>query len=185
MQGRIPLIVDGGSCDVGVESTVCCIKDGVPVILRPGGITAEMIRSVAGIVKIHDAVLGELKDEKPASPGMKYKHYAPKASVEVVCGQPDDVAKTIKLRYDNNKLDSVVFCMQQHVQLYPGMKIQVLGKTYAEAAKVLFQYLRNADENGINHIYFHGLGTDEEGLAVMNRIIRSAGHNVTAAAKED
>ena len=85
--GKIPIILDGGECEVGLESTVCAVYENKPVILRPGGITEQMIEQVAGSVEISPAVLGGLKEgEKAVSPGMKYKHYSPKAQVIIADG---------------------------------------------------------------------------------------------------
>ena len=184
LNGVIPMIIDGGACDVGVESTVCGFKGDIPLLLRPGGVTAEMIKQVCGDIIVHDAVLGELKEEKPASPGMKYKHYAPKAEVEVFLGDKNVVAKSINMLYDSVDTGSIVFCLNEHSVLYQNKRIFPLGKTYADAAKVLFAALRDADAKGYKKIFFHGLDTQGEGLAVMNRIIRAAGHNVKFVSEE-
>ncbi|MBQ3273993.1 MAG: threonylcarbamoyl-AMP synthase [Christensenellaceae bacterium] len=185
LMGKIPLIVDGGRCTVGVESTVCMFKGDRPVILRPGGITAEMIKDIAGRVEIHDAVLGDVIEEKPASPGMKYKHYAPKAEVEVFVGDEMSVAKEIDIRYNDYDAESIVFCLEGQKRLYTGKRVRSLGKDHAAAARTLFAALREADSEGIKKILFHGVSNEDEGLAVMNRIIRAAGHNVTIVPKEE
>ena len=75
--------------------------------------------------------------------------------------------------------------MDEYENLYKGFDTYTLGKTFADVARILFTALRNADESGMEKIFFHGLDTDKEGLAVMNRIIRAAGHNVTVVAKEE
>lgn len=175
----LPLIADGGPCGVGVESTVCDLTGDIPVILRPGGITAEMIKEIAGDVLVHEAVLGGLKDGPAPSPGMKYKHYSPDADVVIYCGDKKDVAQNINLLYDTIKSGCVIMCMSEHAYLYEGKNIINLGHDSKEAAKHVFAVLRDSDKKGIKKIIFHGIGTDGEGLAVMNRMIRAAGHNVT------
>ena len=182
--GKIPLIIDGGSCDVGVESTVCTIEDGVPLVLRPGGVTPEMIRKIAGDVKIHKAVLGELGNEKATSPGMKYKHYAPKAKVIIFVGEKKDVAKNINSLYDNTNYKCAVMCESIHKDLYKGKNILDIGGDDKQAAENIFDALRKADKYGYERVFFHGVETGEMGLAVMNRMIRAAGHDVREAAKE-
>lgn len=177
MKGRIPIILDGGSCEVGLESTVCDLTGEIPVILRPGGITPEMIEEEAGIVKISPAVLGGLKKgENAASPGMKYKHYAPKAKVLVARGNDiNTIAKKIISRYDIDvraKKRVAIICPESYERLYGTRKVFALDSQ--NPGKGLFSTLRHADEENIETIYFHAVREDGLGLAVMNRIIRAA-----------
>lgn len=181
---RIPLIIDGGPCAVGVESTVCDVKGEIPVILRPGGVTPGMIRQIAGDVRIHPAVMGELTEGAAPSPGMKYKHYAPKAEIIVVCGQKLDVAKKINAMYYNKKEKCAIMCTHENISFYTGKKVIDLGAGNTEGAKNLFACLRKIDEMGLEKVFFHAVESDEMGLALMNRMIRAAGHNITVAAKE-
>ena len=181
---KIPLIIDGGECSVGVESTVCDVRGDVPIILRPGGVTPGMIRKIAGDVRVHPAVLGELNDDGAISPGMKYKHYAPKAEIVVICGQKLDVAKKINTLYYNKKEKCAIMCTHEHISLYTGKNIIDLGAGNTEGARNLFACLRKIDEMGLEKIFFHAVESDEMGLALMNRMIRAAGHNVLIAAKE-
>ena len=124
-------------------------------------------------------------EEKPESPGMKYKHYAPKAEVEVFVGDEMSVAKEIDIRYNDYDAESIVFCLEGQKRLYTGKRVRSLGKDHAAAARTLFAALREADSEGIKKILFHGVSNEDEGLAVMNRIIRAAGHNVTIVPKEE
>jgi len=181
--GKIPLVIDGGPCAVGVESTVCDLRGDVPVILRPGGITAEMIRAEAGDVRVHPGVLSEPAQGPVPSPGMKYKHYAPRAEVVVVTGDKLDVAKTIGALYDKKK-KCAIMCIHENVSLYAGKNVIDLGSGSEGCARNLFAALRRADETGMEKVFFHAVDTGEMGLAVMNRIIRAAGHNVTMAVRE-
>ena len=111
MNGRIDAIIDGGDCAVGVESTVITLAEGKPRILRPGGITAEQIRSVIGETDIDAAVTAPLADgQKASSPGMKYKHYSPKAEVILLDGSDDDFAEYILNEYDDK---TAVLCYNE------------------------------------------------------------------------
>jgi hypothetical protein len=101
MAGRIPLILDGGPCEVGLESTVVDVTGDVPRVLRPGGVTPEMIRRVAGAVLVDESALKPLREGEPArSPGMKYRHYAPKGRLTIVRGEGAKVAEAIAGAYD-------------------------------------------------------------------------------------
>ncbi len=188
--GLVPVILDGGESTVGVESTVCDVTGEIPVVLRPGGITAEMIESVAGSVKIADAVLNGLAEgEEASSPGMKYKHYSPRASVCVVDGKKiNAIAFKINSMYDievGAGTTPVIFCMEKNQKLYGSRNVYVLGKNSEEEAKNLFDALRNADKTHADKIFFEAVSPKGMGLAVMNRIIRAAGFNIVYAAEEE
>lgn len=178
MLGRVPLIIDGGPCGVGVESTVLDMTGEVPVVLRPGGITMEMLEGAIGNVGIHPAVLRGLHAGEAAhSPGMKYRHYAPNATVFVFEGDKKTIAKTVNSRYDEYNKKSrktVIFCDAECAPLYAGKSIRVLGDGMHEVAQALFRELRQADELEYQAILFHY--TDDMGLAVKNRILRAAGN---------
>ncbi len=182
--GKIPVILDAGPCRVGVESTVVLLTGEVPVILRPGGITAEMILEEAGCVSISPAVMGGLKEgEKAASPGMKYKHYSPRARVSVVrSASADSLARHLMMLYDNdvsNGLNPIIMCMTETAELLGGRNVRVLGRNAEEVARNLFSELRGADDAGFDRIYFEGCQETGMGLAVMNRAIRAAGFDIT------
>lgn len=186
--GRVPLIIDGGPCAVGVESTVVDATGDVPVILRPGDITPEMIRQAVGKVRVHPSVLGELKqDEICASPGMKYKHYSPDARVIVLKGAKKEVAKTINTMYHNGKAQgkkTAVLCLDDCAGLYPDVKnVVLLGADAHSAEAALFRVLREMDDRNFKLVLFHAQ-EDKMGLAVMNRIIRAAGHEIITAKEE-
>ena len=178
--GKIPVILDGGRADVGVESTVCDLRGDVPVILRPGGITAEMIRSAAGSVEISGGVLKKLSEgEKALSPGMLYRHYSPKAEVYVAQGADEaDTVKRINDAYDGYERQGrpcVIFCLDGNAGLYRGRNTYPLGKDAGQMASNLFDALRKADEDSMSVVLFEAVSLDGMGLAVMNRIIRAAG----------
>ncbi|MBC5647655.1 L-threonylcarbamoyladenylate synthase [Christensenella tenuis] len=185
--GKVPLIIDGGPCRVGVESTVVDATGKVPVILRPGDITPGMIREAVGGVRVHDGVMSEMKkDEVCASPGMKYKHYAPQAGVTVFTGDKKEVAKCINFRYHIDSMQgkkAVVLCLDECAGLYAECSILPLGKNAGDAEAALFRVLREIDEQGFDAAYFHAQ-EEKMGLAVMNRMIRAAGHHIVAAGEE-
>ena len=181
--GRVGVILDGGSCQVGLESTVIDATGEVPVVLRPGGVTPEMIEAVTGRVEVAKAVLeGVEEGQKAASPGMKYKHYAPKAKVFIVAG---DSRNTIAIKaismYDKNVSlgkNPVVFCEAKSASLYGDRNVWVLGENPQEIAANLFHALWQADREKIDTIYFEALEAVGWGLAVMNRVIRAAGFHI-------
>lgn len=181
--GKIPVILDGGSASVGLESTVCDLRGEVPILLRPGGITPEMIRRIAGDVIISEGVMEQLKEGQIArSPGMMYKHYSPKANVYLAMGGAEnDIAKRINIMYDNiiqRGQTCVIFCRDANLPQYAGKRAVSLGKNPEEIASSLFAALRKTDEMEIDAVLFEGVSTDGVGLAVMNRIIRAAGFKV-------
>ncbi len=176
---KIPLILDGGECEFGVESTVCDLTKDVPVILRPGGVTREMLESVCGKVAIAKGVLKHTSGIV-LSPGMKYTHYSPNAQVYVIKeDEQTPLAKKIKMLYDSftkQGKSPVIFCTQG--EPYEHRNVRVLGKDAKEVAKRVFSALRRADESGFDTVLFEDLGKEGMGLAVMNRILRSAGFKV-------
>lgn len=179
--GVVPIILDGGPADCGVESTVCDLTGEVPIILRPGGVTAEMIRQAAGEVQVARAVLEGLgKDEHAASPGMKYKHYAPKAKVWVVDGDsPNTIAKKLKAMYDSMQDEKcVILCADCRAGEYPGRNVMSIGADRAAIARNLFGALREADRQEYANVFFEAVSPDGMGLAIMNRIIRAAGFHI-------
>ncbi|MDO4543897.1 MAG: L-threonylcarbamoyladenylate synthase [Clostridia bacterium] len=180
--GKIPLILDGGDCRVGVESTVLSLV-GRPTILRPGAVTHEMLEAVIGEVRIADCVLSPMKEGATAlSPGMKYKHYAPKARVKVVCGEPKNVARRILELYVQNNIRGVVCeiaATEQTRQFYRGKNYVIMGDRQdpATLCKNLFSTLRELDER-CDLILAEGTDTKDSGLAFMNRLLRAAGFEI-------
>lgn len=181
--GLVPIILDGGAAEVGVESTVCDLTGETPVILRPGGVTAEMLQTLCGSVEVAPAVLHGLKEgEKATSPGMKYKHYAPRAKVYVVKAKnQSSLAKGVVSLYhkEEQKGGKVeIFCINSHAAAYAGKRVRGLGSGVADVAQNLFSSLRQADSQGVDVILFEDVGEAGLGLAVTNRIIRAAGFDI-------
>ncbi len=178
MDGRIDAVLDGGACDVGVESTVITVADGVPRVLRPGGVTVEQLREVLGEVEVDDAVLHKLAEgQTAASPGMKYKHYAPKAHVVLLkCG---DEAYIDYINAHAKDCAAALCCDEDLLLLnVPCYSLGSRGDWSAQAHR-LFDSLRRLDENGVTGTVYARLPkTDGVGLAVYNRLIRAAGFEV-------
>jgi len=177
MDGRIAAILDGGDCDVGVESTVIDLCHTPPRLLRPGGITPEMLEEVVGPIEIDPAVTHALEQGAvAASPGMKYKHYAPRAEVTIVKGTPDAFAN-----YVNAHAADGVFalCFEEDV---PNLTIPTI--TYGKRndplsqAQQLFDALRQLDEQGATTVYAACPTHTGVGLAVYNRLLRAAAFRV-------
>ncbi len=177
MNGRIDAIIDGGECDVGVESTVITLAVQPPRLLRPGGITLEQLRGAIGEVVLDDAVLNPLKSgERAASPGMKYKHYAPQAELTLLKGSEESFLKFVNGMKDGK---TAVLCYDEDI---PRLELPFipLGRAmdHDVQASRLFSALREADDKGFKRVYAHCPHTDGVGLAVYNRMIRAAGFKV-------
>ena len=182
MDGRIPLILDGGPCRYGVESTVLSLV-GVPTILRPGAVTKEMLAAILGEVALAPSILQPLaKGETAASPGMKYKHYAPNAQVLVVVGEAQAAAKRLSALYDDftaRGKRAAVAATAEALPFYGDRRTALLGtrRDPATLCSRLFGLLRELDGSS-DVILAEGVGTDGTGLAFMNRLLRSAGFRV-------
>ena len=181
MDGRIPLILDGGECQVGLESTVLDLTHGQPTILRPGGITREMIEDALHTeVALAGSILRPLRqDEKALSPGMRYKHYAPKGIVTLVEGEPEAVIRTLRencLRDRAEGKRSCVLCFTEHMEALADCEPHDIGSAAndAEVAHRLFDTLRKLDQEGMETIYSEVVPPEGVGLAVMNRLGRAA-----------
>ena len=176
---RVDAIIISEDSEIGLESTVIDMTASTPVILRPGKIGKTEIEKILNKEIELDP---SLKDENaaPKSPGMKYKHYSPNATVIVVTGSLDEMKLKInqKLSLDKNISDKVkVVCLEDRVSLYDGYGIS-WGKSSQEAAKNLFKILRLMDEQNIEVVYFEALNSDEISEAVMNRLIKAAGNMI-------
>ena len=178
MNGRIPLIIDGGECDAGVESTVISTLTDTPIILRPGVITKEMIENVLGKkVEIAKAVTeGVKKDEKVLSPGMKYKHYAPNADVIILKGSLEKYAKYV----NEHKEDGTFALCFDDEQQYLDVPAISYGHITSpkEQAHELFTALRELDKQNAKIVYARCPEMTGVSLAVYNRLIRSAGFKI-------
>ena len=188
MDGRIPLILDGGDCEVGVESTVLDISGETPCILRPGGITKAMLETVLPRVEVAGSVLRPLQPgEKALSPGMRYKHYAPAGTVTLVEGQEAQVVAACHKLYQQAEAAgqrACILCFTEHIPQLAGCHVEALGSKERpeEVAHRLFALLREMDEQGMEAIFSEVMPPEGVGLAVMNRLGRAAAfHTVNAA----
>ncbi|MBQ5995661.1 MAG: threonylcarbamoyl-AMP synthase [Clostridia bacterium] len=173
MNGRIPLIIDAGPCEIGVESTVISFTGEKPRLLRPGGVTFEQITELIGETELDDAVLNKLVDGAVASsPGMKYKHYAPKASITVVKGTLEEFVRFVQGR------DCFVLCFEGEEKHFKNAVSYGRADNALSQANRLFNALRELDEKGADTVYARCPETSGIGLAVYNRLIRSAGFNI-------
>ena len=185
MDGRVPLILDGGACAVGLESTVIDVTGDTPRILRPGGVTPERIAEICGGVTVDDAVLRPLREgERPRSPGMKYRHYAPTGALTIVQGGADAVAGKIRMLYDAalaGGKSPLILALDGHIDAYGDRRCLSLGADAEAMAQSMFARLRDADALGADAIFSEAIPTDGVGLAVMNRLERAAGFNILEA----
>ncbi len=177
MSGRIEAIVDAGDCSVGVESTVLSLVTDVPRILRPGQITAEMIASIVGEAEIDDAVFEKLREGQTViSPGTKYKHYSPEATVILVRGEYDSYARYVNA---NAGEGTVALCFEGE-QTGLSVPSVTYGKRNdpASQAKNVFDALRAVDKIGAKIVFARFPESEGMGLAVFNRLMRAAAFNV-------
>lgn len=185
MDGRVPLILDGGACAVGLESTVIDVTGGTPRILRPGGVTPERIAEICGSVTVDDAVLRPLREgERPRSPGMKYRHYAPTGALTIVQGGADAVVGKIRQLYDAALTEGrspLILALDGHIDAYGHRRCLSLGPDAEAMARSMFARLRDADALGADAIFSEAIAADGVGLAVMNRLERAAGFNIMRA----
>lgn len=169
MMGKIDGIIDGGDCEYGVESTVITLATDVPTLLRPGAITKEMIEAVIGEITVAPAVLEGMKnDEVAASPGMKYKHYAPKAKVVIVNADKKEYEKFV-----NAQKGAFALCFDDDEVIIPKITFGRENDDLSQA-KELFDALRELDEMGAKKVYARIPHKDGVGMAVYNRLIRAA-----------
>ena len=181
MDGRVDGIVDGGPCAVGVESTILDLTCDPPRLLRPGGLPLEELEAVLGHVEIDQAVTAPLKaGEQPKAPGMKYRHYAPKAPVTVVAGGPEASAEEIARRL---RPGDGVICFDEFAHRFAGHTVETLGPKGDKSvqAQRLFDALRAFDSVEVGQIYAQCPDHRGLGLAIGNRLKKAAGFHIVDA----
>ena len=184
MDGRIEGILDGGPCAVGVESTIVDLTSYPPRLLRPGGVTLEQLESVLGSVEVDAAVTRLMKaGEKPKAPGMKYRHYAPKAPVTVVKGAPEATATYIAARLTGK---SGVICFDEYAGQFVGHVVETIGPADDQAAQArhIFDALRAFDHAEVTEIWAQSPDDHGIGLAVTNRLNKAAGFHIIDLGEE-
>ncbi|MBO5374654.1 MAG: threonylcarbamoyl-AMP synthase [Clostridia bacterium] len=178
MNGEIPLIIDAGACEVGVESTVIKITENEIILLRPGAITVEMLSEICENVSVSSAVTEELKaGEVALSPGMKYKHYAPSASLYLVADDIDFISLVRERALSEN---CAIMCYDEEINDLCSITLLPIGKRddIEEQTRRLFDALRRADEIGASTIYAHLPSKNGKSLALYNRMIRASAHKI-------
>ena len=184
MDGKIEMIIDGGAVGIGVESTIVDVSGEIPTLLRPGAITIEMLRETLGQVDIDPVILGPVSgDIKPKAPGMKYRHYAPKADMILVEGDMDKVVdyineQTKKAEAEGKKVG--IICTEESRDMYQGGNLEVIGSREHEetVAHNLFAVLRDFDARKVNCIFSESFSKDQLGQAIMNRLCKAAGYHI-------
>lgn len=179
MDGRVDMVIDGGECEIGLESTIVMIENDSLMLLRPGAITYDALCLVCEKVEIADSVLEMLKEnEKPLSPGMKYKHYAPTTPLVLLDGDEGSVLRFLRSETESKRC--AVLCYDEECELIPHASLLPIGKKddLGAHAHTLFTRLRDADKLGCDVIYAHLPPKNGLGLALYNRMIRAAAHTI-------
>jgi len=175
-EGNVSYIIDGGSSEIGLESTVCKVIDGIPTILRPGKVTLEEIIDICGCGKLSKNI-NEITNEKVESPGLKYKHYAPKTECLLIYSETfDNLVQEIKKHLDKRIVvigSSTLFNRIKELDL----KFLNYGDALESIAHNIFSLLREADTLECDIIIIEGVKSEGLGLAIMNRLIKASSHN--------
>ncbi len=188
LQGKIDMIIDGGQVNIGIESTIVDMTGQIPVILRPGFITKAMLEAVIGKVEVDKITTikdkSELdKDYKPKAPGMKYRHYAPKADFIMFEGDIKKVVEYINCLAEEkiaNNCNVGIIATDETKSLYRAGKVVSVGKRKdaSTVAKNLYKVLRDFDNTDVEVIFGETFYEDELGNAIMNRLIKAAGYKI-------
>lgn len=188
LNGRIDAIIDGGATSIGVESTVVDLSGDKPVLLRPGGTPFEALKKELSTLELHPFVSSEcdLSLDKISSPGMKHKHYAPKAEVLLVEGNIQDVVNKIKelsKYYVSKNMAVGILATDETYSSYVGHVIKSLGSRFnlSVVARNLFRLLREVDSQGVDVILAESVSTEGLGLAVMNRLRKASCYRIIKA----
>lgn len=184
LNGKVDYIIGGESSDIGVESTIIDCTVNPPMILRPGGITLEMLREIDSNIELDEALKSKPSaDLKPKAPGMKYRHYAPKAKLKIISGKNEKtVEKMCKMleNYIKNNSKVAIITTDENIDRFKNCEVLSLGRKYDlnEIAKNLFETLRKCDDLGVEYILCQGFEEDGVGLAIMNRLNKAAGYDI-------
>ncbi len=183
LDGKVPVILDAGEVGIGIESTIIDLTEAIPMILRPGYVTKRMLEEVIGPVRTDPGMISEDSSVKPKAPGMKYRHYAPKADLIIVDGEKKAVidkinALTAYMRTKGMRVG--VIGTDETAAHYTGDVVLSMGAREDEdaIARRLYRILREFDEREIHVIYSESFDSPGIGQAVMNRLLKAAGHQV-------
>ncbi len=183
LSGKIEMIIDGGQVGIGLESTIVDLTSEVPMILRPGYITADMLKEVLGEISIDRTIIDSTSTQKPKAPGMKYKHYAPKGDLMIVQGAQEKVVEYINSEsakaMDQGKKVGIIGT-ESTKMLYKADVVKSVGSREDEKtiAHELFKVLREFDDEGMDVMFSESFDDSGIGQAIMNRLLKAAGHNV-------
>ena len=182
MEGIIPMILDGGAVGIGIESTIVDLTEEIPTILRPGFITKEMLEEVVGEVQIDKGLSADAKTP-PKAPGMKYRHYAPKAELIIVEGAEKSVIEKINQLTEMNLKEEIVTGVigtEETVSKYHAKIVKSMGTRNDELSisSHLYSILREFDESDAQVIYSESFEEGAMGNAIMNRLLKAAGHKI-------
>ncbi|MBR5527761.1 MAG: threonylcarbamoyl-AMP synthase [Clostridia bacterium] len=181
LDGKVDVIISAGCTNVGLESTIVSLVKETPMLLRPGGITYEMLCEKLGKVDVSDAVLSEMKPGDTASaPGMKYKHYAPRAKVSLICGEESKVISFFKSKQQEE--NCAILAFSEDIPQILSKNVFDIGRSCdaASHAQHIFAHLRSTDEiEGLQNVYVHITG-DKSGLnlAVFNRLLKASAYSI-------
>ncbi len=181
LNGKIDMILDGGTVDIGLESTILDMTVSPPMILRPGAITEEMFEEVIGPVNVDQTLLSENSTQAPKAPGMKYRHYAPKAKLVIVEGDlREEILAIRQLAYEADRKGHPVgiIATSETLPFYNHGIVKNIGTRENEKtiARNLYGVLREFDEENIDTIYSESFAVQGMGTAIMNRLEKAAGH---------
>lgn len=183
MKGRIEMVLDGGSSTIGLESTIVDLTEDIPTILRPGFISIKRLSRVVGDVIFDPAIIDLNDDTVPKAPGMKYKHYAPMGDLAIIKGEQNKVVSYIqaqtKKAIQNGERVGIIASEETYTS-YQATVVQNIGSREDEEmiARRLYAVLRDFDSDGITRIYSEDFDTPKMGQAIMNRLIKAAGHSI-------
>ncbi len=185
---RIEMIIDGGQVSIGLESTIVDCTEETPMILRPGYLNQEMLEEILGSVELDPGLLKETEHVRPKAPGMRYKHYAPKADLSIVEGPSEAVITCInRLTAEHIRAGERVgiICTEETKGAYPEGVVLSIGTRSEEEtiARHLYEVLRDFDEIGVDVIFSESFRTPQMGMAIMNRLLKAAGHTVIQVEK--
>ncbi len=180
---RIDMILDGGPVNIGLESTIVDFTEDVPVVLRPGYVSLEMLREVLGDVRMDKGLISENSSVRPKAPGMKYRHYAPKADLIIVEGEQEDVVRHISelaAKAEQEGKTAGIIASDESRNRYRTGIVKTMGSRAHEEtiAHNLYEILREYDQLDVQVIYSEAFHTPRMGQAIMNRLLKAAGHRV-------
>lgn len=186
MCGKIDMLLDGGQVGIGLESTIVDVTVDPPMILRPGYVTSEMLKELLGTIQADSTMLAAADNVSPKAPGMKYKHYAPKGELTIVSGEPDDIISYIQKHamLDRSEGLKVGVITEKNVAAsyqVDSIKVTSCWDDAGQLAHDLFRFLREFDEEEMDRMYVATVSQNGIGQAVMNRMLKAAGHKVVDA----